>query len=117
MSSNMLIKRICQHCGAEFLARTTVTKNCSPQCAKRAYKARIRTQKIERSDAETQHIISQPIKDIQAREFLNVKDVAQLIGVDVRTVFRLIKQGKLPKIKVGKRTIIKRSDIDRLMNP
>lgn len=117
MSSNILVVRICQYCGKEFLARTTVTKNCSPQCAKRAYKARIRTQKIERSDAETQHIISQPIKDIQAREFLNVKDVAQLIGIGTRTVFRLIEQGQLPKIKVGKRTVIKRSDVDRLMNP
>ena len=46
MSSNIAIQRICQHCGKEFTARTTVTQYCSDDCAKRAYKARIKAAKF-----------------------------------------------------------------------
>jgi hypothetical protein len=54
MSSNIKITRICRHCGHEFVAKTTVTKYCGEDCAKRAYKARIKKQKIEKSEIETQ---------------------------------------------------------------
>ena len=50
MSSNIRVQRICQFCGKEFTARTTVTKYCSDVCAKRAYKARKRTEKVEISN-------------------------------------------------------------------
>jgi len=53
MSSNIEIERICQHCDKDFIAKTTVTKYCSDDCAKRAYKARKRAEKTEISIAET----------------------------------------------------------------
>lgn len=49
MSSNIKIKKIYQHGGQEFIARTTVTKYCGDNCAKRAYKAKVREQKIQLS--------------------------------------------------------------------
>ena len=69
MSSNIEIQRICQLCGKEFTARTTVTQYCSDTCSKRAYKARVRAAKIGTSNKETQHIKTQPIEEIKAREF------------------------------------------------
>ena len=47
MSSNIRISKICQHCGQEFVAKTTVTKFCSDNCAKRNYKKRKREEKIQ----------------------------------------------------------------------
>jgi hypothetical protein len=47
MSSNMSVKRLCEWCGSEFLAKTTVTHYCSGACNKRAYEALARQQKIE----------------------------------------------------------------------
>uniref|UniRef100_UPI0028B10B01 hypothetical protein n=1 Tax=Sphingobacterium multivorum TaxID=28454 RepID=UPI0028B10B01 len=41
MSSNIKIKKICQQCGQEFIARTTVTKYCGDNCAKKAYKVKV----------------------------------------------------------------------------
>ena len=56
MSSNIEIERICQHCNKDFIAKTTVTRYCSDDCAKRAYKARKRAEKIGVSVAEIQQI-------------------------------------------------------------
>ena len=72
MSSNIRIQRICQHCGNEFTAMTTVTKYCGAQCAKSAYKARQKTEKIDVSNKETKEIISKPIAEIQSKEFLRL---------------------------------------------
>ena len=62
MSSNIEVLKICQHCEMEFTARTTVTKYCGDACAKRAYKARKRVEKVEQSNKETVQIKKQPIK-------------------------------------------------------
>lgn len=116
MSSNIKVKRICQHCSKEFTARTTVTKYCSDKCSKAAYKARKRAEKVKQSNAETTRIKNQPIEQLKAKEFLSINEVCQLVGISRRTVYRLIEQGDLNKIKVGSRTLIKRSALNRLLN-
>ncbi|MBN2166801.1 MAG: helix-turn-helix domain-containing protein [Marinilabiliaceae bacterium] len=115
MSSNIEVKRICQHCSKEFTARTTVTKYCSDKCSKAAYKARKRAEKVNRSNTETTRIKQQPIEDIKAKDYLNVNEVCKLIGISRRTVYRLIEQGDIKKIKIGSRTLIKRSALNRLL--
>jgi excisionase family DNA binding protein len=116
MSSNIKVKRICQHCSKEFTARTTVTKYCSDKCSKAAYKARKRAEKIKQSNAETTRIKNQPIEQLKAKEFLSINEVCQLVGISRRTVYRLIEQSDLKKIKIGSRTLIKRSALNRLLN-
>ena len=116
MSSNIKVQRICQHCSNEFTARTTVTKYCSDKCSKAAYKARERAEKIKQSNAETTRIKNQPIEQLKAKEFLSINEVCQLVGISRRTVYRLIEQGDLKKIKVGSRTLIKRLALNRLLN-
>ncbi len=48
------------------------------------------------------------------KEFLSLKEVALLLGASRWTIQRLIKAKKLTVGKVGRRTIIKRSEIDNL---
>lgn len=116
MSSNVKVQRICQLCGNEFTARTTVTQYCSDICAKRAYKARKRAEKVQQSNKETQHIKNLPIEELKAKEFLTVRDVSILIGCSLRTTYRLIDTGTLKAVNLGERiTRIKRSDLNSLI--
>jgi len=117
MSSNIQVKRICQHCNNEFTARTTVTKYCGDTCAKRAYKARLKVSKIETSNEQTQRIKNQPIEDLKAKEFLTVTQVSKLIGCSRQNVYKLINTGKLRATNILlKKTIVKRSDLDKLFS-
>lgn len=115
MSSNIQVQRICQHCGKEFTARTTVTQYCSDDCAKRAYKARLKAGKIEASNKETRQIKNQPIEQLKAKEFLTVREVARLLNCSLRSAYYYIDNGTIKAVNLGQRaTRVKRSDIDRL---
>ncbi|MCA6434974.1 MAG: helix-turn-helix domain-containing protein [Bacteroidetes bacterium] len=115
MSSNIKIQRICQYCGNEFTARTTVTQYCSDTCSKRAYKARLKAAKIESSNKETQRIKSQPIEELKAKEFLTVREVARLLNCSVRSAYYYIESGTIKAVNLGRRiTRVKRAEIDKL---
>lgn len=115
MSTNIRIQKICRHCGKEFTAKTTVTKYCSDNCAKRAYKARKRAENIKTSNKETYLIKTKPIEEIKAKEFLTVRDVSKLINCSRQTVYNLINSKKLKAVNIlEKKTIVKRSDLDKL---
>lgn len=116
MSSNIRIKRICQYCESEFIAKTTKTKYCSDPCAKRAYKARKKAEKIEASNQETKKIIDQPMIDLQAKEFLNMTETCKLLGISRTTLWRAIKDGRLKTAKIGRRVIIRKQDLNNLFN-
>jgi len=117
MPSNIRVQRICQHCGNEFTAQTTVTKYCGDRCAKRAYKARKKAIKVEASNKETQEIKNKPITEIQAKDFLSIQDVCQLFNVSRTTVWRMMKDGKVQSAKIGKRKFITRDSINALFEP
>ncbi|HEY5371009.1 MAG TPA: helix-turn-helix domain-containing protein [Hanamia sp.] len=115
MSSNIHLQRICEHCGNEFTARTTVTRFCGDNCAKAAYKARQRVNKIESSNEQTRKINSKPIEDLKAKEFLTVRDVAALLNCSIRSVYYFIENGNIEAANLGQRiTRVKRSEIDKL---
>ena len=115
MSSNIKVQRICQHCGNEFTARTTVTQHCSDTCSKRAYKARLRASKVEQSNKQTQQIKNQPIEELKAKEFLTVREVARLLNFSVRSAYLYIENGTIKAVNLGQRTTrVKRSEIDKL---
>jgi excisionase family DNA binding protein len=115
MSSNIKVKRICQHCGQEFIARTTKTLYCSHRCNSAAYKAKQRAGKVEQSNTETQRIKTQPIEELKAKEFLTVREVARLLNCSVRSAYYYIESGTIKAVNLGQRiTRVKRSDIDKL---
>lgn len=115
MSSKIEVQRICQHCSKEFTARTTVTKFCGDDCAKRAYKERVKVAKIEASNNETQRIKNKPNEELRGKEFLTVRQVSKVIGCSRQNVYKLINTGKLKATNILlKKTIIKRSEVDKL---
>ncbi len=116
MSTNIRVQRICQHCGNDFTARTTVTKYCGDTCAKKAYKVRKRNEKIRDSNKETKEIIRKPLEQIKVKEFLTVNETAILLGCSKRTAYRLIKIGTIKATNLSERmTRIKREEIDKLL--
>ncbi|MFD0792082.1 helix-turn-helix domain-containing protein [Mucilaginibacter litoreus] len=115
MSSNIQVKRICQHCGKEFLAKTTVTKYCGLDCSRKAYKAGLRNQKIQQSDQQVKIVKEGPLKAVSAREFLTVKDAALLLHSCKQTIYNLIAAGQIKAVNIKiKKTLIPRSEIDKL---
>ncbi len=116
MSSKIEIQRICQHCGNEYTARTTVTKLCSDKCRKANYKVRQRAEKVQKSNEETKQIKNKPIEEIKAKEFLSVREVSTLLGCSIRTVHRLIENKILNGVNLGERlTRVKRSELNKIL--
>lgn len=114
MSSNIRIQKICLYCNAEFTAKTTVTKYCSDICAKKAYKARKRNEKIAQVKSVDQQNFNLRVNDIKEKEFLSINETCSLLGASRMTIYRQIKAGHLKATKLGRRTIIKRSHIEEL---
>ena len=115
MSSNIEVQRICQHCGNELTARTTVTRFCSHRCASAAHKQKVRAGKVEQSNKQTQQIKTQPIEELKAKEFLTVREVARLLNCSVRSAYYYIESGTIKAVNLGQRiTRVKRSEIDKL---
>ena len=115
MSSDIRINRVCEYCGNEYIAKTTVSKTCSPHCAKMNYKAKQRSVKVEQSNIETQRIKNKPIEDLKAKEFLTVRDVATLLNCSVRSVYYYIESGNLKAVNLSQRiTRVRRADLDKV---
>lgn len=117
MSSNIRINRVCQHCGSDFVAKTTATLYCSKKCNSAAYKAKVRMEKIEASNLQTVKAKQAPIETLKTKEFLTVKDVAALLNCSRRSAYRMVSTGVIPSLQLSERkTIIRRSDIDNLFD-
>ncbi|WP_074539403.1 helix-turn-helix domain-containing protein [Cellulophaga baltica] len=117
MSSNIRVKRICENCNTSFIAKTTVTRFCGDNCAKRAYKKRMRSNKIKQSNTKTLKIETQPISIIQIKDYLTVNETAKLLSISKRSVYRLIQTGKLKASNLSERlTRVKKSDINELLS-
>ncbi|MGN7812576.1 helix-turn-helix domain-containing protein [Flavobacterium sp. 22076] len=112
MSSKIEITRICEFCKNEFTARTTKTLYCSLKCSSRAYKARVRQAKIDRSENETKQVKNVNLEAIKAKDYIDVNLASNLLGISKRTIYRLIARGELDIAKFGRRTIIRRCDLD-----
>jgi excisionase family DNA binding protein len=114
-SNNIRLDKTHQFCGKKFVAKTTVTQFCSDPCAKKAYKVRIRDQKVQDSiKKEREAPTYNPVLAI--KESLSIQKTAQLLEASRWTIYRLISERGIKAQKIRNRTIIKRSDIDNLFN-
>jgi excisionase family DNA binding protein len=117
MSSNLILKKICDFCGNEFEAKTLFTRYCSHTCNRKHYKILKREKEIESVKAVKIIPVKEPIISnigIQQKEFLSVEETATLLGASRRTIQRMISKGTLKVGKIGRRTIVKRLEIDKL---
>ena len=117
MSSSIEVQRICQFCGAEFTAKTTVTKYCSHRCSSLAHKQRKREQKVFGANQETlTQLISAQSSILNSREFLTVPQAGQLMGVSRFTVYRYLKDGLIRCVKLRGKTFIRRKDLEEMFD-
>jgi excisionase family DNA binding protein len=47
-------------------------------------------------------------------EILNIKEVSEYLKIPVSTIYKLIQEGRIPAIKLGKHWRLMKRDIDRL---
>jgi len=112
MSSNIEVQRICENCRKMFTAKTTKTRYCSHKCNSRGYKAKVKDNKIETSNKETALLTEVASVSISAKDFLNIMEASKLLGISRSTLYRIIERGEINTKKIGRRTIIRRSDLN-----
>mgnify|MGYP000757765630 FL=1 len=114
MSSNIRIERICEWCGKQFTAQTTVTRFCSKRCSEHAYKERLRQKKISLSNQET--ALNSRDKDSRNKEFLTPSETAKYLGVGRTYIYDSINRGKIKITRIGRKTLICKADIQAMFD-
>ena len=119
MSSNMRIPKVCQYCNSEFTAQKLTTKFCSLKCAQRSYKKVKREEKVESAHKEYIETKKKPQKQpletiLVQKPYLGIKEACKLLNASDTTIRKAIKDGTLKTIRIGKKHIIRREDIEKL---
>ncbi|MBD5331939.1 MAG: helix-turn-helix domain-containing protein [Bacteroides sp.] len=112
MSSNIRIERICEWCGKQFTAQTTVTRFCSKRCSEHAYKERLRQKKISLSNQET----AQTNFKWRDKDYLTPTQAAELLGIGRMTIYRYIRNGKVKVVRFARKTLISKADIQAMFD-
>ena len=121
MSSNIRINRICKYCGEVFVAKTFKTQICSHSCNSKDYKKREKIRKIEeskeeyKSDLKNSKSQSMNMEELKSKIYLSIAEVCLLVGMSDSTIRKFVKEGKLKTIRLGKKQLILKSQIENLM--
>ena len=121
MSSNIGINRICKHCGEVFVAKTFKTQFCSHSCNSKDYKKREKIRKIEesqeeyKSDLKNSKSQSMNMEELKSKIYLSIAEVCLLVGMSDSTIRKFVKEGRLKTIRLGKKHLILKSQIENLM--
>ena len=113
----MEVNKICEFCNEHFIAQKTTTRYCSDVCSKRAYKKRIKEEKI--SIAEKKYLSKLKgfdIVEIQKKDYLSIREAMFLLNISRMTIHRMLKDGRLKKLEGLKSVRIRKTDIDGLFN-
>lgn len=115
MSSNIEIKKKCEWCGNNFIARKTTTTYCSHRCGNLAYKDRVRKERIITYQKELSiKERTEPLKDLEQREYFTPVEVATLLGISRATIYRYLADGTINAVQFKGKTLVRRKDIDIL---
>ena len=121
MSSNIRINRICKHCGEVFVAKTFKTQFCSHSCNSKDYKKREKIRKMEesqeeyKSDLKNSKSQSMNMEELKSKIYLSIAEVCLLVGMSDSTIRKFVKEGRLKTIRLGKKHLILKSQIENLM--
>lgn len=122
MSSNIRIEKTCEYCETEFIAKTIMTRYCSHTCNRKAYKEIKRNEKIKAASnprIPTNHLkLKTPIADygvLNTKELLSINEASLLLNITSVTLRRWIKDGVIKTSRIGKKHIIKRSEINQTL--
>ncbi len=95
---NFNIERECKICGKVFRAKTLDSLYCSEKCSKVAWKRRHDADIV----AERMRKIAECGEDLTA--FITVSEASDLYNIPKTTLYRLLRKGRIPGIKIGTRT-------------
>ena len=121
MSSNIRINRICKHCGEVFVAKTFKTQFCSHSCNSKDYKKREKIRRMEeskeeyKSDLKNSKSQSMNMEELKSKIYLSIAEVCLLVGMSDSTIRKFVKEGRLKTIRLGKKHLILKSQIENLM--
>jgi len=105
------LERTCRVCGATFRPKTLESWYCSAACGKSASKAR----SYERKAKEQLDRLLSLGADSSA--YIKVREASQLYNVSMRTLYRLIKSGKLPAVQISPRNIrVSRVELEKIVS-
>lgn len=112
----MEIQKRCLWCGKSFVAHKMTTLYCSHICNGRAYKEEKKKEKLQEyiDKEELQQVAS--IRCVGDKDFLSPTEVATLLGVSRATIYRYMASGVIRVLQLKARTIIRRSDVERMFN-
>lgn len=132
MSSKTEYEKICAHCNQHFIAQKISTKFCSHKCSQRAYKQKLKEERINTANAELANHSQSPtlrtekqqhfkpsdniLPILMEKEYLSAEETATLMGVVRSTIFKYCVSGKLKCIRMNRKIFIRRSDIDEMFN-
>lgn len=117
MKSLIQIQKKCEWCDSIFIAQKCSTRFCCKRCAEHAYKDRLRKQRVAKYQLEnSQNEQPSALEKVTEKEFLRVSEAAALLGVDRVTIYRYLWDELLPCRKLRGKTLIRRSDIEKLFD-
>ena len=103
------IEKQCTICGQPFVPKTVDSVCCSRKCSDTAY----RKKKIQKKKEEERQAIVDKVSD--DRLYISVPEAIAMFGVAKSTLYRLIRQKKLPAINLGTRLVrIDRAAIEQM---
>ena len=109
-ASNIENQKKCEWCGTIFTAHKITTACCSHRCANLAYKDRVRKKRIQefhlKHDAE--------LKLILEKCSYPPTEVAAFLGVGYTSIYRYIKNAKIKAVRFDGKTLVWRSDNDKM---
>ncbi len=116
MGARVEIKKRCAYCEKEYIARKVNTIYCSHNCNRKDYKQKKREEKLKLIDPqiiqgkqnEEKHSI------LDSKEFMNIQDLAELLGVSYTTAYRYCASGKINCVKLNQKIFVRRKDIDEI---
>lgn len=103
------IQKLCAVCGEAFIPKTVSSVYCSKNCSNAAY----RNKRAQQKQEEQRNAV---IERISAdRLYISVPEAIALFGVAKSTLYRLIRQKRIPAINLGTRLVrIDRAAIEEM---
>ena len=89
------IKRKCQVCRQEFIAKTIASWYCSKRCSNIAYKRR-------KDEEKRNQRLDEIVKSIpKHQDYIKVSEAYAMFGISKDTLYRLIHKGTISHINLG----------------
>jgi excisionase family DNA binding protein len=125
MSTNIRVKRKCEYCKKEFIAKTVRTRYCSHDCNSKAYKKIKSAEKIKQ--AKRIHKVKPPVlpintnvpwdyAQIQSKQLLTINEACVLLSITQVTLRRWLKNGIITSGRIGKKHLIQREHLNQLLS-